>query len=780
MKEARTLYDCDTTPYWCSDEEYNNREKTFGHFSQTGDAYVITDNRTPRPWLNYFCNKKFASCFSNTGLGFTWYKSSLLRVTKYEHPIDYLPRDFEDGRDVCITDVETGEQCNVFREARDIQCTHYFGYSSIETVWQGLKISLTVFVPTDDSGECWKVVVTNTEERSRSIAVDLKQVWTFSKFGIHTAEEGIPYLSTPGKDLAVRVEDSGVFAHSSNSELPFDMYGIFTSPQAVAASCLDEIVEKSDGRTFTFKKCSLNFKLQLSSGESHIVDLFSGAEEDAEESARLENKYSSSDVFPVEFSRMKEQKGVYRERLKCDIPDISLQHFLNVWLKNQLYLTFHFVRSGYVGYRDTLQDTWGYTLLDTDASRAQLLRTLSHMMQSGACPRNYSPVDDKHDLREFMDSGTWIPLTLCDYIKETGDVDILTTHIPYLDSSSDESVEEHVWRALDFLYNKRGVHGICLTGDGDWNDALEGISKCGDAESVWLTIALYYAQNCMAELYEEIGFTEKRDLLQKRSDELKNICREVAWDGEWYIYGFTGSGAPIGSHTNKEGRIHLNVQTWAIFTGLATADQCIQIQQSIQKYLDTPLGPVLMSPPYAEEAAEVGRIANLEPGTFENASIYQHAVAFKLLADCALHDAESAHRGFANLLPTNPDNFDCRRTSEPYAMGNYYCGPDHPRFGQNFFTWFTGNPAWLLRIGYDYMLGIKPEYNGVRIAPLIPQSWQRYRVSRMIRGVQYDVSITRGEDTGVWVDGEKLSEMYIPYQLTEGNDLVSVHVIIEK
>jgi cellobiose phosphorylase len=328
------------------------------------------------------------------------------------------------------------------------------------------------------------------------------------------------------------------------------------------------------------------------------------------------------------------------------------------------------------------------------------------------------------------------------------------------------SIGEHAWKALELLYLNRGSHGLSLVGDGDWNDALEGISKGGKAESAWLTIALFHSQNVMAELYDYCGDKDKAKVLKERSLELKKLLNEKAWDGEWFVYGFTGSGKPIGSHTNKEGKIHLNSQSWAIFSGLADKAQTDKMRAAVKKYLQTDLGPALLGPPYVEEGAEVGRIARLQPGTFENGSVYQHAVTFHILAEIQSGHPEEAYKSFINLLPTNPDNFDTRRTSEPYCTGNYYCGPGHPRFGQNFFSWFTGNAAWLLRIGFDQLLGVKAEFNGLRIDPKVPAAWDHFSMKRIFRGTHYQFNFQRAKDDvkSLMIDGDKVQGNFVPLQ----------------
>jgi len=771
MKETTgTVYDCDTSPYWCSDEAYNNNDKTFGSFKEDGQIYEISDPETPRPWLNYVCNLNFASCISNKGMGFTWFKTSLLRVTRYDHEIDYLPRQFRDGRNVIIKDLKSGKQGNVFADGEVISCIHRPGSSLITARWQDYLIKLTIFVPVEDSGECWLVEIMNESDQAAEIEVSLEQVWAFALFGVHTAEEGIPYLSTPGTDLQVLNSEGSISCHAREKALPVPLTGIFHTPD-LSNSAVEDICEKrKDGRKFTFKKCRLFGKLTLNAGDSDKLSVFSGADDNSLFAEFIQEKYTNGSVFTEEFAKVNRQRQKEFDVLNCNIPEKNLQYFLNTWFKNQLFLTFRFVRSGIFGYRDTMQDTWGYTPINPQLSRQFLLRTLSHIRTDGFCPRGYSVTDDKHDLRLFMDSGTWIAQTLADYVKESGDTEILNEEIPWLDSDDKHTVAEHISRVMNLLFEKRGRFGLCLTGDGDWNDALEGISRSGDAVSAWLTMALYHAQNLLAGLFAYLKDTKQEDLYKQRSEVLKECINTHAWDGSWYVYGFTGSGKPIGSHKNNEGRIHLNAQTWAVFTGLADSAKTESIRQAISKHLDSRYGPALLSPPYVDEADEVGRIANLQPGTFENGSIYQHAVSFKIFADFCAGDPEAGLQAFLKLLPTNPDNSDCRRTSEPYCTGNYYCGPGHPRFGQNFFTWFTGNAAWLLRCGFEQLLGIKPDFKGLKISPQVPSNWQSFSVQRRFRNTVYNFKFQRaGADftAGTIICGGKEYKQFLPLSKNE-------------
>ena len=291
-------------------------------------------------------------------------------------------------------------------------------------------------------------------------------------------------------------------------------------------------------------------------------------------------------------------------------------------------------------------------------------------------------------------------------------------------------------------------------------------------------MALYDATLIMKEIYLWIGDPAAAEAMAQRASLLSDIVNTTAWDGDWYCYGMTGTGKPIGSHKNREGRIHLNAQSWAIFSGLANRERTAQTIAAVDTYLETPVGPALLAPPYDLEADEIGRIARLEPGTFENGAVYQHAVAFYILALLRAGRPDQAVNLFLRLLPTNPVNHDARRTSEPYCTGNFYCGPDHPRFGQNFFTWFTGNAAWLLRIGFDDLLGVKAGLDGIIINPNVPHTWDSWRVARTYRGCLYEVQFTRSTTVAqmqISVDGQPLRGAVIP-PLTKARAAVEVQI----
>lgn len=740
------VYDCDTRPYWTKLED-ENAHKAWGEFRAGGRAYRILDPDTPRPWLNYLVNDRFGAVISNRGQGFQWLFSTLFRITKYDHPIDYLPREFDTGRDAWFCE-PGGEPVHFFKQARELQCEH----TPFATTFTGRvgawEISAEFTVPLDHPMELMRWRVVNRAGERKPLSIKWAQTWSVATFGIHTAEEGIPYVSTPGTMFEVWAEGSAWRARCLDPALPCPVYAFFAATGARPDAMTPIESVRRDGRVFRFHEASLAYAGEWAPGEVRSLIVAAGAapsEEEAQNALRFALDEQGYDRAARERRRA---VGALQRRAICRVPpeDRDVERFLNVWFKHQLHLTFNFCRSGHSGYRDTLQDLWGYTLLDPPAARAKLLRALSHLRADGTAPRNYSNYPKgAHDHRKFMDSGSWIAEALADYVAETGDLAVLGETLPYLDGGSG-SVLEHAWRAGQALFQMRGQHGGCLVGEGDWNDALEGISRDGAAVSMWLTMALYHSHRRLAELLAYIEDHERLSVVVDQMAELERVINGPGWDGDWFVYGFTGSGNPIGSHRNREGKIHANAQSWAVFSGAATREHAERAMQSLDRYLQTPLGAALLAPPYVEDAAEVGRIARLEPGTFENGAVYIHAVAFQVRAYVALGRNDDAWRVLKAVLPTNPQNPDARRTSEPYATGNYYCGPGHARFGQNFFTWFTGNPAWFLRIGFDEILGVRAGFSGLEIRPHPPTHWREYVVHRTYRGCRYRIRFERVAD----------------------------------
>ncbi|RPI61842.1 MAG: hypothetical protein EHM48_05010, partial [Planctomycetaceae bacterium] len=373
-----------------------------------------------------------------------------------------------------------------------------------------------------------------------------------------------------------------------------------------------------------------------------------------------------------------------------------------------------------------------------------------------------------HDLRLYHDSALWIPDTVSRYIKETGDLAFLDQSVPFMDPQTlkDSETEagtiyEHACRAVRSVYTHSGYHGLCKIGYGDWNDAISGIGG-EKGVSVWLSCACVYAAKIMSDLASFLG----KDADHKEFNEIARTMTERinanAWDGAWYIYAINGEGLPIGSKTSPEGKIHLNVNTWAIFSGVAAAaGREEQVWKSIEQ-LASPYGHLLLKPSYTVASRPVvGRIADIMPGMFENGSMYTHGESFYLYA---LMSAGKSDKWLAEMYKTLPSNLvPDIATGPPQQQSNFSVGPDHVAFGSCLFSNFTGSVGWYRRT-IEKVVGVWAEYKGLRIAPLPPSTWEKYQVKRTFRGSHLVINFRRGRENKVLLDGQKVGGL-IPTEL---------------
>ena len=720
----------DTTP-----EAHYTRDKTFGHFTEDGRAYVITDKNTPRPWIQYLCNDKIYIAVSNTAMGFMRLANAEKVTKHWEDGGNYIARLLNSKRGFTLS-VDGAEPVDFFDAAEDLVATMAPGKVEFEGSIEGISVKITVMVPREEPAECWHITLTNPDAADKKVAVSFTQHIFYNKATDTPSIEGGKFYTKTG-----------------------DATMLFT------ASRVDDIAtEVYHEKAWDFNKATLFATLDLAAGASYdwntvIAKWFAeGRLKSTEEACTA---YLDSAAFTSELDAVLAGLDRNYGRNTCSVPDKNMERFINYWLKNQINLTFRYDRGGQklmVGYRDGLQDSWGYMLIDPERAVEGVIYCLSYMYADGRCPRQISRFNDDHDIRDFSDSPIWAPIALNSYIRETGDFAILDRVIPFLGSDETATVEEHIWRSLDFMFCDRAENGIVRVRDGDWADGLGGINQYGaDATSVWVTIAAYYAQKMMAEIYEARGDEEKKNEMLRRNAEYKEAVNTVGWDGNWVRYGFFADGEPIGSVQNLEGKIWLNPQTWGIFSGIIDdPDKIRRIDKATSRYLLTPFGSLVHYPAYVFYGARNGRIQNQLPGTFLNSAVYNHASSFKVFADVARGDYDDALDTFSRCLPNHPDNSDTRRTSEPYTVGNVYYGPDHQRQGMNLFAWFTATPSWLIHGGYEEILGVKPGFHGVEITPHVPVDWQSYSVHKEYRGTSYDIEFVRADDKGIFVDGERI------------------------
>lgn len=756
----------------------------YAHFTDRFDAdgflvesaVNMDDFRTPRPSLHLMasCHDREAgvwgSFWDQFGGGFSCLDSVLAGRMTSHLDTNYVPTapEPQDCRGFYIH--ENGRAWPMFPVAHfqeeaytDVECIQGLDRQSMRAEREGLVSELEVCVHPELPMEVWRMRIANRSERRRE----------FSWFGrVRVNVDSFPSYYFVPRVVCEGVHENRALVflnHDKGNKHPRTAF--FTAvPDFDAFDMMGEVFEGIGGRApvpaavvegacrnslglqpYAGLVAAAEFRSWLEPGESRVWQCGYGAcAYDAAERAAFIRKarealseaaYVAGELQPIWEKRVR--KGM------CRTPDADLDRFYNVWSKYQARNQARFCRAlDKVGFRDVLQDIMGVADTEPAYTRRVLLRTLRYQSADGRGVRQYCLFPGAgHDLRMYMDSSSWIADTLVSYLRETGDFAVLDEQVPYFDMQRQEpdasnrgTVYEHAMRAVRSLYESTGYHGLCRIGYGDWNDALSGIGG-EKGVSVWLSCACVFAAQQMAGLAERIGREADALELREAAAALTQRINEHAWDGEWYIYAINGEGKPIGSRENAEGRLHLNVNTWALFTGVArAASREEQVAKSLEQ-LATPFGHVLLAPSYtAASRADVGRIADQKPGMFENGSIYTHGEAFYLYALAMAGMGDRCYRELVRILPSAlPQDVI---TGPRHQLSNFTVGPDHPNFGSQLFSNFTGAVPWLRKV-IERLLGVVPGFDELRIAPQPPQEWKGYEVRKVWRGRDVRVRFRR-------------------------------------
>jgi cellobiose phosphorylase len=772
----------------------------YGRFTRDGDAYVIRRFDTPRPWMNVLWNEDYGVYISQNGFGYSFYRDSTnVKVTYIDIP-GYVPTHPQTGKFVYLRDLDTGAAwpnapMHSGKGYSGFRCEHAQGHTRISAARRGIHTDFLIFVPREDPVEVWEVTLRNRGRRRRRIKVFPYQRWLL------TAPSGptdtltytrASYNDRAGAIVARMTNPTSPFMYDAFMTADFEpedwdcrydafvgTYGSLEQPEAVragAATCSPASGERMVG--------VLSHTFELPPGEAVTFRLLTGVSESPNGTSRcvqavpdLKQNYLSDDGCVAALDAVGAFWRTTRETLTCKTPDLTVNRMANSWVKWQNRQTTRHARGAYRGFRDILQDTMGLTPLEPETTRRWLLETLRHQYANGLCVRGWNPVSDQIDTRLHRDSPCWIPLTLSAYLRETGDFDLLDEAVPYLDKGRD-TVFEHAFAGMRRLHDERAANGLCLIGEGDWNDSLDEVAPKGKGQSVWLTIAAAYGMDTLAEIAGHAGRDDAD--LRAWAEELRTAVHTHGWDGRWYLYAITDDGEPVGSHRSAEGRIHLNVQTWAIFSGVAAGERLDSILEVIDHTLDTELGPVLIHPAYTRYTPGIGKVSGKDPGHAENGPIYSHGVAFKMLADLHLGRGDKAFESYLQACPAAPNKDPDRFLGEPFAAGRYLVGPADPaRFGASPYSGNTAWPAWTFFLLYERMLGIRPWYDGLRIDPCIPSAWRSYEVARPFRGATYRIRVKNpdGVQRGVRslrLDGREIEGDLLPILEDGGEHRVTV------
>ena len=724
----------------------------FGHFSPDGTEYIIVKPfAPPRAQVNFLWNDTLISGLNQFGSGNGVFNNQTLMLN---HPKGRV-RLIRDGiRYFYLRDNETGEFWNSGVYPTNTPgarlTTHVgLGYSRFFTQYADITVESCVFLAPDEPVEIWEFAIRNDSSRSRNLWLSPFCEWWLA---------GYPTFSSPYSYLrsAYDAKHRVVSSYNTSDERPHGRYNAFVATDGTVAqwcggrrdflgpfgntarpasmvegrmSCKEAWCEELAG--------AMAIEAKLPAGGQQKVTVLLGSFDTEEEKLRLIDKVLPAAYRKAAWKRLKQEKRAMLDAVRVETGDKQIDHLVNVWSKQQIQLCVEFGRDGARGFRDTLQDAWGIAPFNAPLAKLKIKETLEHQFRDGHSVRGWLPLQPHH----YSDGPAWIAPTIAAYIKETGDCGFLGEIVPYLDEG-EAPVLDHMLTGIRHLSGDLGKHGLVLAHEGDWNDSLNWMGRAGKGESVWTSMALYHSCNVVAEMARELlEDTTLEQEMRGRGERIAQAIQEHGWDGKWYLAGWSDLGNPVGSSANKEGRIYLNTQTWAVLTGLATGERKKRCLQAIDEMLESEHGSLTLWPSYTGIDENVGRVTQLLPGMYENGTPYCHGTAFKIVSDIIAGRPDQALRSWKKVMPDSAAHPSRVSGCEPYAFTNQYLGPTNGRAGDSISGWITGTAGWMFRAVIEYFCGIKPGYLGFTIAPCLPSEWNRVCIHRVLRGKTYEVII---------------------------------------
>jgi len=801
---------------------------SFGYFDDSNREYIITDPRTPRKWINYIGDMRFGGFVDNTG-GALLCKGDpgLNRITFY---VTQLPSSSFKGETLYLRTHISGKYeihspwfVPGLKPLDEYACHIGLGYTRLVTKVGAIKTDTTIIVPSDAPCELRKIKITNCGVDA--IDLDIIPAVEYSHFDALKQLTNADWVPQTMQSKVYRLPDGKVIAKQAafmmngyqenyfTASLPVDSfeterakflgdhdYGSWASPLSLMHHSLSNS-KALNGENIAAFLIPLK---DLLPGETRTLILQLGQVESVEENlveiiARLDESY---------FNRALEQNQVYwqnyMEKLQVETPDAQLNSMLNIHNPRQCQTTKTWSRYlslyqlGYgsrgMGFRDSSQDVMAVMHAIPEEAKELLISLLSVQRPDGSAYHQFYPLSgeaSEGDSLEYpdrphyyCDDHLWGVMAVCQYIKETGDVAFLDMILPYrlpkhaMEKQPTGTVLDHLHRALAFTHSNTGSHGIPLLGFADWNDT---VNLPLGAESFLAACLFGRALRDMIELMSFLKMDDRVRLYEEWYAVAANNFKKYAWDGEWFRSYYDSEGNPLGSKVNSAGQIFAYSQAWPILAGFADQGQARTALDSLNQKLNTKHGIKLSAPGFKQYDPAIGGITTYPPGAKENGGIFLHVNPWVIIAETLMGNGDRAYQYYSQINPAAKNDLLNVYEVEPYVYAQNILGDEHPKFGMGRNSWLSGTASWMYQAGTQYILGIKPEYNGLKIDPCIPCAWEHYKVKRCFRGTWYEIQVENPDRVNrgvgeVFLDGQLLSDNLLP--VFDDGDIHRVKVML--
>jgi len=798
----------------------------YGYFDDRNREYVITQPDTPLPWINYLGCQAYFGIISNTAGGYSFYRDARLRrLTRYRY--NNAPFDLG-GRYVYLRDTESGQFWSpswqpTRREFENYSCRHGMGYTVISSTANGIEAHTRYFVPLDENLEVWQLTVTNRRQTKARISAfssiefclwdaqdDATNFQRNFSTGQVEVEEGVIYHKTEYRE---RRDHFAYFACSeplagfdTQRDAFLGRYRGWDSPAAVEAGQLTNSIAHGWAPIGAHQ-----VTLDLKPGETRQIVFLLGYHENP-----VNQKFDPPGSQTINKALVKPTIAKYLDPLEADAaferlrqywdgllgifqvntPDIHTNRMVNIWNAYQCMATFNMSRSASfyesgigrgLGFRDSNQDLLGFVHMAPARARERILDLAATQLPTGGAYHQYQPLTKRgnNDIGGgFNDDPHWLIVGVAAYLKETGDWGILDEPVPFENEpGSEQPLYEHLRRSFQYTLDRLGPHGLPLIGRADWNDCLNlncfsdtpgqsfqtTTSKDGKvAESVFIAGLFVLAAKELAAIAARRNLNADAKQCLAEAAKMARVVYEHGWDGEWFVRAYDDFGKPIGSKVCDEGKIFIESQGICIMAGIGLQDgKASQALESVNKHLATRHGIVLQQPAYSKYYLHLGEISSYPPGYKENAGIFCHNNPWIIIAETMVGNGDRAFDYYTRINPSAREKIGHLHRCEPYVFAQMIAGKDAPTHGEAKNSWLTGTAAWTYYAATQWIMGIRAEYDGLRIDPVIPAKWKGFTVTRRFRGNTYliEVKNPKGKQRGVkrlLVDGKDIATNLLP------------------